>query len=118
VDREDTEPTARNRKPSGEEMNVMHTQAKHTLSETRASEHERPREAAIARVVALSHALAIRSSAATDGDIIAAAIDACATGGTVYTVTDGEGLLRMAPALFRASHLGLPIVIDRREHWR
>jgi pyruvate ferredoxin oxidoreductase alpha subunit len=71
--------------------------------------------AAIARAIAGSHALVLPPSAAPGGDVISAAIEACSSGQTVYTWTDGEGLLRMAPALFRASHLGRPIVMTVRD---
>jgi pyruvate ferredoxin oxidoreductase alpha subunit len=47
----------------------------------------------------------------SDTDVIAAAIELCSPGRRVYTTTDGEGLLGMAPSLFRASQLELPIVM-------
>jgi pyruvate ferredoxin oxidoreductase alpha subunit len=80
------------------------------------------RDAAIACAVRGCRAVVLRSLARGGDDVIAAAIDACSSGETVYISTDGEGLLRMAPALFRASHLGLPIVMTvgdaagRRDH--
>jgi pyruvate ferredoxin oxidoreductase alpha subunit len=74
-----------------------------------------PRDAAIVRVVAGCRALVLGPLARSGDDVIAAAIDACSSGRTVYISTDGEGLLRMAPALFRASHLGLPIVMTVRD---
>ena len=92
-------------------MNAIHTPVQPNGSESQAAKRAHPRDEAIARVVDRCRPLEIRSSATTGSDVIAAAIDACASGRTVYTTTDGEGLLSMAPALFRASHLGLPIVM-------
>lgn len=92
-------------------MNAIQAPIKPSHAQSAASKHTNPRAAAIADAVALCHPLVIRPSAAVDGDVIATAIDACATGSTAYITADGEGLLRMAPALFRASRLGLPIVM-------
>ena len=92
-------------------MNAIHSLVEQSGDESRPSEPGHPRDQAIALAVDRCRPLVIRSSATPGGDVIAAAIDACASGRTVYTTTNGEGLLRMAPALFRASHLGLPIVM-------
>jgi pyruvate/2-oxoacid:ferredoxin oxidoreductase alpha subunit len=92
-------------------MNATHTLVKQSGGESRGSGLGHPRDQAIALAVGRCRPLVIRSSAAPGGDVIAAAIDACASERTVYTTTNGEGLLRMARALFRASHLGLPIVM-------
>ena len=92
-------------------MNAIHTPVQPNGSESQAAKRAHPRDQAIALAVDRCRPLVIRSSATTGGDVIAAAIDACAAGRTVYTTTNGEGLLRMAPALFRASYLGLPIVM-------
>ena len=103
-------------------MATIETLVKPTASERGGSDTACPGDAAIARAVQRCRPLVIRPSAIPGGDVIAAAIDACASGRTAYTATDGEGLLRMAPALFRASHLGLPIVMTvrgsagRRDH--
>jgi pyruvate ferredoxin oxidoreductase alpha subunit len=93
-------------------MTAIHTPIRHTDGERRTIDCGHPADAAIARVVERCDAFVIDPSVAPDGDVIAAAIEASATGGSVYTATDGEGLLRMAPALFRASDLGLPIVMS------
>jgi pyruvate ferredoxin oxidoreductase alpha subunit len=92
-------------------MSTVQAPIDHSGSDSRVFERSHPTDAAIAHAVNRCRPLTIGSSASSDADVIAAAIDACATGSTVYTTTDGERLLRMAPALFHASHLGLPIVI-------
>ncbi|MFZ0381690.1 MAG: transketolase C-terminal domain-containing protein [Solirubrobacteraceae bacterium] len=92
-------------------MNAIQTLVEQSGGESRPPELGHPRDQAIALAVDRCRPLVIRSSATPGGHVIAAAIDACASGRSVYTTTNGEGLLRMAPALFRASHLGLPIVM-------
>jgi pyruvate ferredoxin oxidoreductase alpha subunit len=78
-------------------------------------------ELALSRALARCRPAAIRAGT-TGADVIANAIDASGTRRRVYTATDGEGLLRMAPSLFRAAELELPIVMtvlstaDRRDH--
>jgi pyruvate ferredoxin oxidoreductase alpha subunit len=103
-------------------MTATLTPMKDAGSEREVLRRMNPREPALADAVARCRPVVIGPSVTVDGDVIAAAIDACGTGRTVYTAVDGEGMLRMARALFRASHLGLPIVMTvgsspgRRDH--
>jgi len=103
-------------------MSAIQTPVKLRGGESRAAAPVHPRDEAIAHAVERCRPLMIRPSGRARDDVIGAAIDAGASGRAVYTFTDSEGLVRMAPALFRASHLGLPIVMTvrnatgRRDH--
>ncbi|HTU86346.1 MAG TPA: hypothetical protein VMF57_12280 [Solirubrobacteraceae bacterium] len=103
-------------------MTAVQTPVQPSSSERPDSKRAHPRDQAIARAVERCRAIATRELPAGGGDVVAAAIEACASGTRIYTATDGEAMLAMAPALFRASHLGLPIVMTvlsppgRRDH--
>jgi pyruvate ferredoxin oxidoreductase alpha subunit len=103
-------------------MSILEAPIDGTGSDARGCERVNSPDAAVAAAVARCHPTTVGPAGITGCDVIAAAIDACSTGHTVYAATDPEGLLRMAPSLFRAAHLGLPIVLTvrhangRRDH--
>ena len=92
-------------------MNAIQTLVEQSGGESRPPELGHPRDQAIALAVDRCRPLVIRSSATRAATSSRRRSTHARSGRSVYTTTNGEGLLRMAPALFRASHLGLPIVM-------
>ena len=99
-------------------MSAIYAPTEHT----RGSDRRDPRDAAVSEAVARCRPVTVGPAGSTGCDVIAAAIDASSTGRPVYAEADPDGLLRMAPSLFRSAHLGLPIVLtvwpatSRRDH--